>query len=144
MVKITESLRIIVVAILILSIFLVAGKVMEKRDYTEDQLDNFIKSVTMEKSLNFFSKIKSVLEGHECIKMSFSGMYKKEVYYSINKSGIIQSTECKKDIVLTFNDHSISGILYGSYNLNGAILSEIATGNLKIEGVGMGDFLKAL
>ena len=142
----SEGKKILISALLIFILFLGAGKILfDKKSLREDQVDGFFDALTNQKSLNYFSKVKNLLKDYKCMEIELSGQYTRKIFYKL-ADGKPKKTDnqCASDIIIKMNDHSVAGLIYGSYNINGAFLSEYITGNLKIEGVGFGGFFKLI
>ncbi len=141
--EIDEKQKIIISACLVFILFFGAGKVLlDKKTVRDDQVNGFFDALTNEKSLNYFSKVRNLLKNYNCMEIEVSGNYARNLFYKLNDGKPEATTGCPPQITIKMNDHSVAGLIYGSYNMNGAVFSEMATGNLKIEGVGAGDLLK--
>ena len=116
---------------------------LNKKPLKEDQVDGFFDALTSQKSLNYFSKVRGLLKNYKCMEIEVSGQFARKLFYNLvdGKPGKA-AAGCQPEITIKMNDHSVAGLIYGSYNINGAFLSEYATGNLKVEGIGLGDFFK--
>lgn len=140
-----EGKKILTATLLIFILFLGAGKILfDKKHVREDQANGFFDALTNEKSINFFSKIKGVLKNYKCMEIEVSGSYARKLFYNLEDGRPKKISFCNPEIIIKMNDHSVAGIIYGSYNMNGAVFSEIATGNLKIEGLSAEDIFRLL
>ncbi len=140
-----EKKRFVVCTLLLFAAFFFVGEsVFDRADVSEEQIEGFMDSLGNGKSLNYFSKFSAALKNYDCMKIETTGKYKKERFFSISKGMPENIGRCPEQIKIKFNDHAIAGILYGSYNMNGALFSEFATGNLQIEGLSFGDMAKLL
>lgn len=123
-------------------IFSFAGKMMyDNSKVSEDQVDSFLKSISNEKSVNFFPVVQKFLKNYKCLELDLWGKYPRFLFYNLSKSKVEPIKSCESDIKITLNDHSISSAIYGSYNLPGIVISEFLTGNLKIGGLKISNLL---
>ncbi len=136
-----KELYTMVVFILISIFFLFGvGKIFyDERTAPNANIEAFFKSLENPKVVNYYldqsifgnrTILIKVDKSSETVEAcySVSGSYVKRIY-----------TDCKADISIIMDEHSMGSLIYANYNPKSTLISEYLLGHIKIEGLNLND-----
>ena len=123
-------------------IFSAAGLlVFNKRPAPSQKIDLFLKGFENEKIGLYYFNLGKLSKSHSNILLSITDDIgkKHEACYDITTTSLKKTNDCKKDIVISLDNHAMGSLLANSYDAKNIILSEYLTGHFKITGLGLKD-----
>lgn len=138
-----DKKRLAISGFALVAVFLFTGAIFfSKAEVSEEQVNGFLDSLGNEKSLNYFSKFRNVLSNYDCMKLEVIGKYGQGRFYLLNNGTTQKTVYCDEKIKIRLRTEAIARLIYGSYNINGAIFSEFISGNIAVEGLKLSDMVK--
>ena len=115
--------------------------IFNKRPAPANKVELFLKGFENEKIGLYYFNLGKLSKSHSNILLSITDDIgkKHDACYAITATSLKRTDNCKKDIVISLDNHAIGSLLANSYDAKNILLSEFLTGHFKITGLGLND-----